>query len=202
MTRRPDFLKLSAEIRNKIYCLTLVIGSVGIRVSHPEEWRANGKAGHATRASYRTIDHSEMTCSYRLESSKICTLNIEQRKNSKVSYTLWRDTYLTPPTIGMLALNRQIRAEAVPIFYGGNEIRFHRMSAILPFLRDRSKLSLQSMQVLHLNIPVGQGKCQTSREEGWARIFAELAAQIRTPSPPKAHDTHLSPLPPRLEAQA
>lgn len=74
----------------------------------------------------------------------------------------------------MLALNRQTRAEAVPIFYGANEFSFDSMSAILPFLRDRSELSLQSMQFLHLSIHVGEGKHQRSRQESWARVFAEL----------------------------
>ena len=93
---------------------------------------------------------------------------------AQVSYTLQKEIYLTPPTVGVLALNRQIRAEAIPIFYGGKKICFHSMSAILPFLRDRSELSLQSMQYFHLDLEVNNGQSQTSRQEGWARTFTKF----------------------------
>lgn len=170
------FLKLSAEIRNKVYYLTLVTGSVTVKDLHPEEWQADKEAGHATRSSYKTKDHDGDMCSHAkaYPQSKRCTFKGEQWKNAKVSYTLRRESYLTPPTIAMLALNHQIRAEAIPVFYGGNEIRFNSMSAVLPFVRDRSELSLQSMQYFHLDIGITAYKCQASRQEGWAQIFAEF----------------------------
>ena len=116
------------------------------------------------------------TCNYEMAylNSKRCIFQDEQWKNAKVSYTLSRESDLTPPTIGMLALNRQTRAEAIPIFYRENKLRFNNMSAVLPFLRDRSELSLQLMQHFHLEIEVQGGKSQTSRQEGWARTCAEL----------------------------
>ena len=170
------FLKLSAEIRNKIYGLTLLKDSVGVEDMHPEQWHQAKEAGRGTRTSYKTKDHGGDPCSREIaypEPTR-CTFKDEQWKNAKVSYTLDKNAYLTPPTIGMLALNRQSRAEAIPIFYGGNEIRFHSMSSLLPFLQDRSELSLQSMQYFHLDIEVNEGKSQTSRQHGWARTFTEL----------------------------
>ena len=115
-----------------------------------------------------------MTCSYLFETGKACTLFNKQSKNAKVSYKLDPYTYLTAPTIGMLALNRQTRAEAVPVFYGKNEIYFSSMSAVLPFLEDRSELSLQSMHYFYFEMEVDRVKYQKRRSDGWARIFAEF----------------------------
>ena len=141
---------------------------------HPEEWQAEEEAGHATRTSYKMKDHTHMTCSYSFETEKTCTLLNEQSKNAKVSYKLERCSFRTAPNIGMLALDRQTHAEAVPVFYGKNEIHFSSMSAVLPFLEDRSELSLQSMHYLHFEMEVDRVKYQKRRSEGWARIFAEI----------------------------
>lgn len=167
------FLKLSAEIRNKIYCLTLVAGRVTIEDLHPDEWQAEKEAGHATRTSYKTKDHAELLCSYSFEGEKSCTLNTRKGMNAKISYTLSRDYYARPIT-GMLALNRQTRAEAVPIFYGKNIICFYSMSALIPFLKDRSELSLQSMQHFHLGMEIDPVHNRRRRQEGWAQNFPEL----------------------------
>ena len=148
-------------------------GWVTVQDLHPEEWQAEEEAGHATRTSYETKDHTGIGCSYGLQTGKDCTLYNEQWKNAKVSYKLER-SYLTAPTIGMLALNRQTRAEAVPVFYGKNEIHFSSMSAVLPFLKDRSELSLQSMHYFLLEMEVDQVKYQERRSKGWARTFARF----------------------------
>ena len=155
--------------------MTLVPGWVIVQDLHPEEWQAEKKAGHATRTSYKTKDHTIMTCSYSFETDKTCSLFNEQSKNAKVSYKLKRySSYLNAPTIGMLALNRLTRAEAVPIFYGKNEIHFTSISAVLPFLEDRTELSLQSMHYFLFEMEVDRVKYQKRRAEGWARTFAEF----------------------------
>lgn len=166
------FLKLSAEIRNKIYCLTLVTGCVTIEDLHPDAWQVKKEDGYATRTSYKTKDHAEKLCSY-IFKLRPCTLNTKEQMNAKISYTLTRDHHARP-IIGMLALNRQTRAEAVPVFYGRNIIRFYSMSALIPFLKDRSECSLQSMQHFHLEMEIDPIHDQTRRQEGWARMFAEL----------------------------
>ena len=128
-----------------------------IKDLHPEEWQANIEADHATRTSYMTKDHNhDNQCSHvnAYPKSKRCTFKDEQWKKAKVSYTMSRDFGLTVPTIGMLALNCQTRAEAIPIFYGGIKIQFTSMSAVLPFLRDRSELSIQSMHYIRLDLRV------------------------------------------------
>lgn len=150
-------------------------GPVGVEDMHPEQWQGVKDAGRGTRTSYKTKDHQHDWCSYEeYPNPKRCTFKDEQWKNAKVSYTLQINSYSTSPTIGMLALNRQARAEAIPIFYGANDFRFYSMSALVPFLRDRSELSLQSMQYFHLEFEVEEPKFQTSRQEGWARTFTEL----------------------------
>ena len=162
------FLKLPFEIRKMIYYLTLVTGSVEIKDLHPHEWQVKKEAGHALRTSYeKTRDHPKIF-SHRWGGAR----NSEQWGNAEVSYTLSRRT--EPPCITMLALNRQTRAEAIPIFYKKNEINFSSMSAILPFLRDRSELSLQSMQHFRVNIKVDRCKMKTDCRKRWARIFSEL----------------------------
>ena len=172
---QSGFLKLSAEIRNQIYCLTLVTNFVIIQDLHPEEWQAEEEAGHAIRTSYKTKDHTQTGCSYTFKNGKICTLYSEQWSNPKVSYTLGRHFLIMAPTIGMLALNRQTRAEAVPVFYGRNTILFDSMSAVLPFVEDRSELSLQSMHHFHLEMELERVKYQKRRSDGWARVFAGLS---------------------------
>ena len=150
-------------------------GCVTVQDLHPEEWQAEEEADHATRTSYKTKDHTHMTCSYAFETGKTCTLFNVQSKNVEVSYKLRKHYYLTMgPTIGMLALNRQTRAEAIPLFYGKNEIYFTSMSAVLPFLKDRSELSLKSMHYFQFQMEVYRLKYQKRRSEGWAWTFAEL----------------------------
>ena len=168
------FSKLSAEIRNMIYCLTLVSEAVVIQDLHPDEWQAKKDAGHATRTSYKTKDHIELNCSYHPDYEMLCTLDIERFMDAKVSYTLCRDPYWMTPNVVMLALNRQIRSEAVPIFYGRNKFFFWSMSAMVPFLKDRSELSLQSMKYFILNLEVDRPGYQKCRQDGWARAFAQL----------------------------
>ena len=144
------FLKPSPEIRNKIYCLTLVTTSVTIIDDLPWMWEAEKKNLHSTRTSYKTM-------------------------NAKVSYILWKaGSSWTRPTISMLALNRQTRAEAVPIFYGNNVISFVSRHALIPFLRDRSKLSLQSIRYLHIDFDINEHIYPKSRQVDWARAFTKL----------------------------
>lgn len=154
--------------------MTLVPGFVIVQDLHPEEWQAEEEAGHATRTSYETKDHTELACPY-VETGKTCTLFYEESQNAKVSYNLKRFSYPKAPDISMLALNRLTRAEAVPIFYGKNEIYFTSMSAVLPFLEDRTELSLQSMHYLHLEMEVDRLIYQKRRAKGWARTFAEFS---------------------------
>ena len=149
-------------------------GCVVVQDLHPEEWQAEEEAGHGTRTSYKTRDHTEMACSYPSGARKSCSLFNEQSKNAKVSYKLRKYPYLTAPIISMLALNRQTRAEAVPIFYGKNEIYFPSMSAVVPFLEDRSELSLQSIHYFHFEMEVDRVKYQKRRSDGWARIFTDF----------------------------
>ena len=151
-----------------------MLGCVIVEDLHPEEWQAEEEAGHATRTSYKTKDHTEMACSYSFQTGKTCSLFNWQSKNAKVSYKLGENFYPRAPTIGMLALNRQTRAEAVPIFYGKNEIFFSSMSAVVPFLEDRSELSLQSIHYFHFEMEVDRVKYQKRRSEGWARTFTDF----------------------------
>lgn len=167
------FLKLSAEIRNEIYCLTLVIECVIIEDLHPDEWQAEKEAGHATRTSYKTEDHPKVLCSYDILGRKPCTLNTKKGMNAKISYTL-SNYFYAHPIIAMLALNRQTRAEAVSVFYGRNIFCFYSMSALVPFLNDRSELSLQSMQHFQIQLVINPAHNRKRRQEGWARIFQEL----------------------------
>lgn len=168
------FLKLPAEIRNKIYFLTLVTVCVTIEDLHPDAWQAEKEAGHATRTSYKTKDHLEDFCY--LDCGQPCILNNTKGMNAKISYTLAED--VTRPVIGMLALNRQIRAETVPIFYGSNVLCFGSMSALVPFLADRSELSLQWMRHFKFDMQIDPLYIQKLRHElryeGLARSFSKL----------------------------
>lgn len=56
--------------------------------------------------------------------------------------------------IGLLAVNRQIRAEALPIFFRENVFLFGDMSAIVPFLKDQSALARQNICNISLHFDV------------------------------------------------
>lgn len=49
------------------------------------------------------------------------------------------------PTMGLLMLNQHICQEATPIYYGENIFSFRNLSAINPFLSDRTSTSLSQM---------------------------------------------------------
>ncbi|KAL8847808.1 MAG: hypothetical protein Q9221_007160 [Calogaya cf. arnoldii] len=68
------------------------------------------------------------------------------------TYSLLRSQML--PAMGILAVNRQARFEALPIFYGENCFHFFDMGAIIPFLKDRSLDSRQQIRHLGLSFDV------------------------------------------------
>lgn len=99
--RRPfEFLKLPAEIRNCIYEFVLLLPSGGIDV-----------AGH------RVMDRVDGPNKHHLREWK----GIDELRHKKESENIAFPARL----LSLLAVNRQIRTEAMPIFWGSNELFFN-----------------------------------------------------------------------------
>lgn len=172
-----SFLELAAEIRIEIYRLVLVT-RVSIEDLHPEEYDRDKQLGRVARTSYKTKDHSEQSCartySFRFEEPK-CTFKLPEWKNAKTSYGPHRYSWEKAPNLSLLAVSRQTRAEAIPVFYGENEFWFWSMSALIPFLKDRVKESLECLKSLRFRLQVESGKSQASRQKAWSQAFSDLS---------------------------
>lgn len=85
------------------------------------------------------------------------------------------------PALGILAVNRQARFEAVPIFYGENTFHFYSMGAVIPFLKDCTLYSLQQIRHLVLFFDVtdfDDGLHQHQIDER-AKTFAYISRPLR-----------------------
>jgi len=90
-----SFLDLPGEIRNQIYDLSLVFGSIEVEtrsISRLHTWYCAGKASFVEPGLLPP------------------------------HYTHWRDC--VKPSLGLMRVNKQINAEASSVFYGHNEFRF------------------------------------------------------------------------------
>ncbi|KAL8687936.1 MAG: hypothetical protein Q9218_006024 [Villophora microphyllina] len=165
------FLKLPSEIRNMIYRFTLAQGA------------AVGSCGHsAGLVSITNMDPSR----YKKEKKR-------KRIRARTSYKAMLDvhcccacpghwntettTYRLAscqklPASGLLMVNKQITAEAVPIFYGENHFVFNDMTAVVPFLRDRSVIARQHIRDVHLSFDLYYHDGHHSdRQAVWIRAF-------------------------------
>lgn len=73
-----------------------------------------------------------------------CTIGMKCYHNS--TYSLDSPSYYS----GILALNRQVRGEAIPIYYGSNGFRFNDEFIVIPFLVDRTQLSRSHITHIHV----------------------------------------------------
>ncbi|KAI4206663.1 MAG: hypothetical protein LQ346_000955 [Caloplaca aetnensis] len=77
--------------------------------------------------------------------------------------------------LGLLRVNKQIRSEILPIFYGENKWSFRTTSSIRPFVRDRPitvRHLIQSVD-LRLDLAYADGK-HKGRQREWIKVFQYL----------------------------
>lgn len=86
-------------------------------------------------------------------------------------------TYTLPatfriPGLGFVSVNRQIRSEALPIFYGENTFSFGDTDAIVPFLRDRSFNARQEIRDMEFALDLYYGDDHHfDRQKEWVKAF-------------------------------
>lgn len=167
---RPfPFLKLPAELRNKIYSLVVIGGQdLVIMDMHLDEFKKcqeNGTYQH--RSTYLPTDHVCNKSGW-LENHHIngnvdsCTFRNPLTQSLKTTYKvefLTFDSQSTTPffltrdvrsTTRMLSVNKQTRSEAASIFYGKNTFQFNTMSSLVPFLKDRTAETRKYIRSLHV----------------------------------------------------
>lgn len=78
----------------------------------------------------------------------------------------------------LLRLNRQIRSEALPIFYAENEFNFCGDWAMLPFLRDRTKLARDNIRHARLFWLMTDDGHHRQRQTRWIKNCEYLAEHL------------------------
>lgn len=176
------FFKLPPEIRIYIYRLILapkrVLLNIRIADLHPDDHYADAKNRRNTRTSYKAKDHSERACARNFEPNALwrpCTFSAPKWKDAKTTYTLHKYTWEERLNLGLLQVGHQVRAEAVPIFYGENTFSFLTVSSLLPFLEDRPVDSLLCMRSLCFSFTLEVGKLQADRQQSWAHMLEDLS---------------------------
>ncbi|KAL8832210.1 MAG: hypothetical protein Q9170_004969 [Blastenia crenularia] len=171
------FLKLPGEVRNMIYRFALAqgaartsckhsIGVIGVENLDPLRYNRNKARGRMKyRKSYWTGDFSvNAPCC-----SAHCNWDFDN-----TTYTL--PEALEIPSRGFLRANRQIRSEAEPIFYGENIFSFRDMSAVRPFLRDRTPTARQSIRHVILSfVKFLDDMNHLERQDEWIKVFQYIA---------------------------
>ncbi|KAL8950632.1 MAG: hypothetical protein Q9222_003341 [Ikaeria aurantiellina] len=88
-----------------------------------------------------------------------------------MTYSLLPRTRL--PGLGLLAVSKQVRSEAEPIFYGENTFRFTGIPVIVPFLKDRSMTACKHIRHLDLTMQLDQ-----YQQQEWKTAFRYISLHI------------------------
>ena len=144
------FLRLPAEIRNKIYRLVLLVhGHLRICTLKPWEYKQRKSRGSFVhRRVYRRATHI-----YR-RATHVCR---NQQVIVPASYALDKLTKDLDWSTSMLQVNRQIRNEGIVIFYGLNTFNFSDPSVIVPFLLDQTYEAIQALDDVVLTLYKSNG---------------------------------------------
>lgn len=148
MSRHPSsFLSLPGEVKNIIYRHALVAkDNVHIQDMHPDQYQTTTRSHKRVRKPYQTakILHqcSRCSCSRLKFKCHECRKTLD---SFRTVYTREADhnSELSP---ALLRANKKVRREAHSIFYQANTFLFYSKSAVLPFLKDRTRESLANIK--------------------------------------------------------
>ena len=173
------FLALPGEVRNIIYRHALVAqDSVHILDMHPDQYMTMKRSAKRFRDRYQTAK-TVCTAKAGLGCSCKCTQSICPPHRSipcffKTIYT--RDTVhnssLSP---ALLHTNKEVRQETHPIFYQENTFFFYSMSAVMPFLRDRTPESLANIKCIGFHLEIDGYIERNPVYLNWVCIFREVS---------------------------
>ncbi|KAL8755318.1 MAG: hypothetical protein Q9184_004833 [Pyrenodesmia sp. 2 TL-2023] len=77
--------------------------------------------------------------------------------------------------LGLLRINKQIRSEVLPIFYGENKWSFRTTSAVRPFIIDRPSVVRQSIHSVELFLDLAYAdRKHKGRQREWIKAFQYL----------------------------
>ncbi|KAL8711825.1 MAG: hypothetical protein Q9220_003769 [cf. Caloplaca sp. 1 TL-2023] len=79
--------------------------------------------------------------------------------------------------LGLLAVSKQVRSEAEPIFYGQNTFKFTDMHAVRPFLKARSSVARRCLRHIMVELVLCWGKAGYCRAE-WKSAFGYIASRF------------------------
>ena len=142
------------------------MGLIGIQNMDPIDHGAYKNLGRLQgQTSYPAMTHTAPCCS--------------EHDHLDFDDTSYRLGPMQLPGLGLLRVNRHIRTEALPIFYGENIFSFGQMSAVRPFLKDRPAVARRNIQhiQLYLDLRYRDGHYR-ERQNGWVKVFKYLAHHL------------------------
>ena len=146
------FMKLPPELRIMIYRLVVVTGQdLTIRGMLPGEFRKTQcEPSYRYRTTYLALE-------------RICGL--PGSEHNITTYTLDKLRLVDTMTTTMLSLDKGSRAEVASIFYGENTFHFVDMSALIPFMKDRTEQTRPYIKRVRLTLNVDH--------RDWDAVFVE-----------------------------
>ncbi|KAL8933121.1 MAG: hypothetical protein Q9211_005947 [Gyalolechia sp. 1 TL-2023] len=179
------FLKLPGEIRNMIYRFALGRGAVSKHCGHPIEEIVIQNLGPCNFSSQLRRGRVRSRKPYEAMVRGSTGFSCSHDDPCEYFWTRYTTVYTLPqglqvPGLSLLAVNRHIRAEVLPIFYGENLFTFRDMSAVAPFFRDRPADSRQAIHRVKLQLELLiHHESHSDRQAEWVKAFLYMARHLK-----------------------
>ena len=161
-----------------IYRHALIARDVYVLDMPPDQFKTLKSSAKGFRKVYRTVrfidrEEADLPSSCRREQSR-CQLQPPLPSFFKTIYTMDadRNSDLSP---ALLRTNKEVRMEAHPIFYSENTFFFYSMSAVMPFLRDRTPESLASIRSIGFHLAIDGYVEGNAVDVNWVCIFRDVS---------------------------
>ena len=176
------FLSLPGEVRNMIYHYTLVAqDNVHILDMHPHQYETTKSSAKRFRQAYKTAKSicpikAGFGCPCKGAKQCVCPpyryRSIPDFFDTIYTRDADHNSDLSP---ALLRTNKEIREEALAIFYRENTFFFLSMSAVMPFLRDRTPESLASIKSIGFHLPIDYCIDRISVFLNWVCAFPDVS---------------------------
>lgn len=161
-----------------IYRYTLVTNDNVHKLDmHPEQYKTTKRSTKQFRKLYQTAKgldpYDEHCCSELDPKNKPCQDCPSTPDFYKTIYTRDADhnSDLSP---ALFRTSKQIRSEAHPIFYRENTFFFYSMSAVIPFLKDRTPESLANIKSIGFHLEIDRYVEPNPVYLNWVCTFREV----------------------------
>lgn len=147
--------------------------STRIADTEPEFYRKKIEAGVSMeRSFYMGLDTNR--CCYACE--------FRPSQFEETNYHLMTNNKIALPGLGLLGASRQVRLEALPVFYSQRGWAFCSEDAVIPFLNDRSKVARDSIKHFGICLSFWEDGWQRDREDCWIVVFRYIARHLKLKS--------------------